>query len=127
MRLVGLFLLLIPFAALAAPATFLVTPTFGAPASGGTVDTYNAYQGCDLAAQTSAQLIGPVTSSVEFSFAGDTATPPTICVRASNAFGEGGFATAYTLGIPPGPVSATYTCVIDQLGQPYQCVPVSAP
>ena len=65
MRLVGfILLLLVPFAAFAAPVTFDVTPTFAPPS--GIVDGYRAYRDCDLAAQTSATLIGPSISGQPF-------------------------------------------------------------
>jgi hypothetical protein len=98
----------------AAPVTFDVTPTFAAPS--GIVDGYRAYRDCDLAAQTSATLIGPASSGAVFSFQGDSAASYVVCVRAYNATGEGGFATVGNITAtlaPPGSTSTTYTCELN--------------
>lgn len=98
----------------AAPVTFEVTPTFAPPS--GIVDGYRAYRDCDLAAQTSATLIGPAQSGVPFSFQGDSAATFVVCVRAFNSSGEGGFATVGNITAtlnPPGDTSTTYVCELN--------------
>lgn len=79
-------------------------PTFNQPASG-TPDGYRLYQGCDEASQTTGTLIdGAYTSGKAYSFAGDTDTPPTLCIVAYNATGKGPFDMTWTLDdIEPAP------------------------
>lgn len=100
--------------AFATPVTYNVTPTFSAPSTGGAVSGYRAYSGCNQTAQTASTLIGPATSGTQFSFAGDTTSPPVVCIRAWNASGEGGFnaITLNTPAAPPGSVTATMSCTV---------------
>lgn len=108
--LVG-FLLLFGAAAFAEPATFnsVVAPTFSQPADGAP-DGYRLYEGCDVATQTKGALLdGAYTSGKAYSVAGDTDSPPTLCVVAFNGVGEGGFDVAWQLNVElvpvvPGPV-----------------------
>ena len=111
-RIVLSLLALYALGANAAPVTFDITPTF-APATG-SITGYRAYKSCNQAAQTATGLVGPAVSGTLFSFAGDTATPPIICVRAWNAAGEGGFnAVTLTVVVPPGPTTSTYVCTLN--------------
>lgn len=102
----------------AAPVTYDVTPTFANAT--GTVSGYRAYQGCNLAAQTTGALIGAAVSGTKFSVVGDTTTSTVVCVRAWNvsgvteqlgAFNNVGTLTATTP--PPGGTSTTYTCTLN--------------
>lgn len=126
MRIIfGFCIALFASLAFAEPVTYssITPPTFSQP-SEGTPDGYRLYQGCDIGAQTKGALIdGAYTSGKAYSFAGDSDSPPTLCVVAwtqacadetqgpcaTNDSGEGGFDSAWTLTAstvvePPGSV-----------------------
>ena len=102
--------------AYAAPVTFVVTPQTITTVGGCTSAngcTLRAYQACSITAQTVGALIGTATAGTALpGFTGDTSSPPTVCIRAENAGGNGAFANVTTLTViaPPGSTTTTYIC-----------------
>ncbi len=103
-----LILLLLPFAALAAPP-YDVTVTFSPPSSGGAVNGYNLYvDDCAVSGAIGAAA-GTVTSGQTFPSLIVADGTYQFCVRAFNAAGEqpdpGQVATAIISDLPiPGPI-----------------------
>ena len=114
----------------AEPATFssVIAPTFNAPLTG-TPDGYRLYQGCDVVTDTVGALVdGAYTSGTPYSIAGDTNSPPILCIVAFNANGEGPFDVAWQLSATltaPGPIQGlvpgSCTVVPGTGGNVYTC------
>ena len=95
----GLILAVATGLAFAEPVTYSSStmPTFEAP-SQGTPVSYTLYQGCDLANGTVGSVVdADYTSGKGFSFAGDTDSPPSICVVAVDSEGDGPFNSVFRL------------------------------
>jgi len=126
-RLVAIFVFLLPALAVAEPGTYTITPTtLSEDGTGGSVDGFRLYEGCDLAAQTKGALVADnVLAANSYILAGDTATPPVVCAVAYNSAGEGGFANTVTLEAVqqvPGTTIIDLTCeFVADSGEVFNC------
>lgn len=127
-------LALIPAAALAVPATVTVTVTgLSDDATGGAVDGFRLYRGCDLATQSKGgALADPAVVGGSYSFAGDTDEQYQLCAVAFNSAGEGPFANVVTIRaenvvVPPGGATVILDCLFDPTRATAECVQTNAP
>jgi len=113
--------------AFAVPGTYTITPSdLSHDGTGGEPDGFRIYQGCDLGAQTTgAAVADPAVVGNDYTLAGDTPSPPTVCAVAFNSAGEGGFANTVTLEAvqqPPGTTTIDLTCeFVTDSGEVFNC------
>ena len=114
MRLIALFALLLPLAAIAEPGTYLLTLTDVVEVEArGSIDGYRLHSGCDVAAQTvGTELVADFGVGDTHELAGDSSNGPVVCVVPFNAIGDGEFdnVVALSADLPPGRVRALLDC-----------------
>lgn len=129
LTLVLLLSLIVGLPAHAVPATINIIPTtLSEDGSGGAVDGYRLYRGCNVANQTVGSLVAdPAVVGQSYSFVGDTDQGYNVCAVAFNAAGEGGFDNIVVLAfqnviVPPGRATVVLDCLVEPDGVIADCV-----